>query len=389
MQRVSVLGSTGSVGLSTLAVIRHFPQNFRIAGLSAHTNINLLSCQIQEFHPDFVCVRDEKARQELALRLKLNPQNRGVKVYSGQEGLERIAEDKTTQKIILAISGAAALFPLLAAARASKDIGLANKEALVMAGTLIMREVSRNKARIIPIDSEQSAIWQCLEGQDKTKLNYIYLTASGGPFRKTSQQRLRRVSVKEVLAHPRWKMGRKISVDSASLMNKGLEVLEAMYLFSLPAQKIRVLIHPQAVVHSLVEFIDGVVLAQLSATDMRVPIQFALSYPERLANLEAGLDFYKLRELNFEQPDFQRFPCLRLAYEAAREGGTTPCVLNAANEVAVEAFLAGRADFLCIPKIIRRVLEKHKKISTPNIDEILEADAWARNKAAEVLRNLN
>jgi 1-deoxy-D-xylulose-5-phosphate reductoisomerase len=293
------------------------------------------------------------------------------------------------EKILMAISGSGALFPLLKAIDSGKEIALANKEALVMAGAIIMNKAAKKKIKIIPIDSEQSAIWQCLESQDKSKLKNIYITASGGPFRETKNSNLKGVSVKKVLNHPRWKMGRKISVDSANLMNKGLELLEAMFLFGLPCEKIKIVIHPQAIVHSMVEFIDGVVLAQLSATDMRIPIQYALSYPVRLANPLPGLDFYKLNELQFYAPDFNRFPCLRLAYRAACTLGTMPAVLNAANEVCVDEFLNKRIDFLFIPKIIERVIDRHRNTLKPNLGDILKADCWAREEAYKVIERLN
>lgn len=260
-----------------------------------------------------------------------------------------------------------------------------------MAGSIIMKLAQKNKVKIIPIDSEQSAIWQCLEGEKLKDLKNIYLTASGGPFRKTSRERLRNISVKKTLRHPRWKMGKKISVDSATLMNKGLELLEAVSLFGVPASRIKVLIHPQAIIHSMVEFIDGVILAQLSAADMRIPIQYALSYPERLSNPapHSVVDFYKLKELNFSAPDFGKFPCLRLAYRAAAESGTAPVVLNAANEVSVHEFLRERIKFGSIPSIIEKVLRRHRKRLNADLEGILQADNWARQEAYKAIEKLN
>jgi 1-deoxy-D-xylulose-5-phosphate reductoisomerase len=244
-----------------------------------------------------------------------------------------------------------------------------------------MNKVNRKKVKIIPVDSEQSAIWQCLDGEDSKKLKNIYLTASGGPFRKTKRKAFKRISIREVLRHPRWRMGKKITVDSATMMNKGLEVIEAMFLFSVALDKIKVLIHPQAIIHSMVEFIDGVVLAQLSVTDMRIPIQYALSYPKRLDSSLQAIDFYKLKSLDFQRPDLGRFPCLKLAYRAAIELGTVPAVLNAANEVSVECFLNKKLSFVAIPQVIEKVLNRHRKVKKPGLDDILAADSWARRQA--------
>ena len=385
MKHITILGSTGSIGRSTLQVIRHFPDKFRIAGLSTNSNIDILYQQIKLFHPAFVCVKDKVAA--LDLKSKISPK---IKLFIGEEGLEAMIRDKRTDKIVLAISGSGALLPLLAAIENNKEIALANKEALVMAGPVIMQRALKKKITIIPIDSEQSAIWQCLNGQAKNRLKNIYLTASGGPFRKKDKKDLRTVSIRQALRHPRWKMGKKISIDSANLMNKGLEVLEAMALFNVPCEKIKILIHPEAIIHSMVEFVDGVILAQLSVTDMRIPIQYALSYPERLSNtLTQSIDFYRLRRFNFQKPDFKRFPCLKLAYRVANERGTAPCVLNAANEVSVDEFLKSRLDFVSIPKVIEKVLDRHSNKHKPTLGDILDADAWARNESHKVINKLN
>ncbi len=381
MKRIAILGSTGSIGVSTLEVISHFPGEFQVVGLTTNSNIGLLSKQIKEFGPRFVCVSDIDAARVLQSRLKS-----GTKLFIGAQGLEALVQMREIEKIVLAISGAAALLPLLKALECGKEIALANKEALVMAGPLIMDLARKKKTKIIPVDSEQSAIWQCLDGEDSSKLKHIYLTASGGPFRKTNPADLKSVSISKVLKHPRWKMGRKISVDSATLMNKGLELLEAMFLFGIPAEKIKILIHPEALIHSMVEFIDGIVLAQLSSTDMRIPIQYALVYPERVSNSLAPIDFYKLQELHFQKPDFRRFPCLNLAYRAARQLGTMPCVLNAANEVSVSEFLSQRLDFISIHKVIERVIDRHRNKLSPNLGDILAADTWARSEAYKVIK---
>jgi 1-deoxy-D-xylulose-5-phosphate reductoisomerase len=385
MKRIAVLGSTGSIGKNSLEVIKNFPEEFRVVGLSANSNIDILYRQIKSHRPALVCVKEPEAALKLKSRLNL----KNIKLFVGQEGLDEMAQDKHIDKIVLAISGSSALSPLLKAIDSGKDIALANKEALVMAGPIIMGKAAKKKIKIIPIDSEQSAIWQCLNGQDKNKLKNIYLTASGGPLRESSKKELEDVSVSCVLKHPRWKMGKKISVDSATLMNKGLEVLEAMYLFNVAPDKIKIIIHPEAIIHSMVEFVDGVILAQLSDTDMRIPIQYALSYPARLSNGALSIDFCKLKELNFLKPDFKKFPCLQLAYMAAYEGGTLPAVLNAANEVSVDEFLKGKLDFVSIPKIINKVLGKHHKKNNPDLEAILEADGWARKEAQKIIGNLN
>jgi 1-deoxy-D-xylulose-5-phosphate reductoisomerase len=290
--------------------------------------------------------------------------------------------------VVLAISGSSALGPLLKAIELKKEIATANKESLVMAGSLINRLAEAKKVRIIPIDSEQSAIWQCLEKEDRTKLRKVYLTASGGPFRLATKAQLERISVSDALKHPRWKMGKKITIDSATLMNKGLEILEAICLFGIEAEKIEVLIHPESIIHSMVEFVDGAVMAQLSVTDMRIPIQYAISYPQRLQSRIKGIDFIKLKNLNFAKPDFEKFSCLGLAYQAAHSGGTMPCVLNAANEVSVRAFMDGRIGFTSIAEVIGKVMRSHRRIKEPSLSDILSADSWAREKSAEVLINI-
>lgn len=382
MKEIIILGSTGSIGRSALNVLRQNRDKFSVLGLSAYSNIRLLYEQIKEFKPAFVCVGDEKSARKLKTELKAS-----VKLLAGSEGLGVLAQKKAGV-VLLAIAGSNALLPLLKAAECGQEIALANKEALVMAGNLVMETARKSKARIIPVDSEQSAIWQCLNGEKRSKLKRIYLTASGGPFRNASRKALEDVSVDRVLKHPRWKMGPKITVDSASLMNKGLELLEAMFLFGVPADKIKVLIHPEALIHSMVEFIDGVIMAQLSAADMRVPIQYALSYPERMPNSDSVLDFYKISRLNFERPDFKKFPCLRLAYRAAEELGTMPCALNAANEVSVEAFLGGRLEFLSISKVVERVLDDCRNIKNPDLGGILEADIEARRRAQGLIERM-
>jgi len=385
MKRIAILGSTGSIGQNTLEVIRNFPDKFCAVGLSTNSNVDLLYQQIKEFYPEFVCVKDESVAAKLDFKLK----SKGIKLFIGEAGLEEMVQDKRIDKVVLAISGASALPALLKAIESGKDIALANKEAFVIAGPIIMKKATQKKIKIIPIDSEQSAIWQCLKNEDKDKIKNIYLTASGGPFRQATKLDLKNISVHDALRHPRWKMGPKISVDSANLMNKGLEVLETMYLFDIEPQRIKVLIHPQSIIHSMVEFEDGIILAQLSVTDMRIPIQYALTYPQRLANSLAGIDFCELRKLDFQEPDFRKFPCLGLAYRVADEQGTLPAVLNAANEVSVDEFLKNRLGFISIPKVIERVLDRHRNSIKPGLDDILEADNWARREAYKVIDKLN
>jgi 1-deoxy-D-xylulose-5-phosphate reductoisomerase len=380
MKRVAVLGSSGSIGLNTLEVIKHLPHDFKVAAISANSNTELLNRQIKEFEPEFVCVGDA------LLTAKIRPQ--GIprsRILSGQHGLEAIAGNKGIDIIVLAISGSAALPVLIKAIDSGKRVALANKEALVMAGPIIMRRAKNKCALVIPVDSEESAIWQCLQGQDISRLKNIYLTASGGPFRDKKAGELKDISIDAVLKHPRWSMGRKISVDSASLMNKGLELLETMFLFGVPLEKIKILIHPEALVHSMVEFVDGSILAQISSADMRIPIQYALTYPQRLTNPAGVLDFYKVKKLRFEAPDYRRFPCLRLALRAASELGTIPAVLNAANEICVEGFLRKRIKFIAIPKIIEQVLDNHSNRKNPGLEDVMEADSWARREAAGLI----
>ncbi|MEI6831602.1 MAG: 1-deoxy-D-xylulose-5-phosphate reductoisomerase [Candidatus Omnitrophota bacterium] len=376
MKNIAVLGSTGSIGVSTLDVIRKFPSNFRVVALSVNSDIDSLYKQIKEFKPLNVCVRDESKARLLAKKLSTS-----TKVYCGDIGLEELVKDKRIDQVMFAISGAVALGPLISAIKSGKDIALANKEALVMAGQIIMRLALKHKVNILPVDSEQSAIWQALLGQDRKSIRSVYLTASGGPFRNVSKKKLNSVSIDNVLRHPRWKMGKKISVDSATLMNKGLEVLEAMFLFNIEINKIKVLIHPEALIHSMVEFVDAVVIAQLAATDMRIPIQYALAYPKRLANQLPRINFYSLKEMHFAKPDFNKFPCLGLAYEAARQLGSAPAVLNAANEVCVESFLKRRIKFMSIPKVIEKIMCKHRNLVNPSLKGIMQADAWARVEA--------
>jgi len=368
VKRIAVLGSTGSIGQQTLDVIRAFPRLFRVVGLAAGKNADLLVKQVDEFKPDFVC-----GEQTLLAGLKCQ-----------QLSLEEIACHPDVDLVVIATSGKAGLSPTLAAIRAGKTIALANKEPLVMAGETVTGEAKLSGAQILPIDSEHSAIWQCLGGE-KQKAVRIILTASGGPFRNYSLAQLKEVNVEQALNHPSWRMGRKVTIDSATLMNKGLEVIEAHWLFNMPYDRIEVLVHPQCIIHSMVEFVDGSIKAQLSYPDMRLPIQYALSYPGRLANIQLPkVDWSKFSNLTFEPPNHEVFPCLKLAIEAGRRGGTYPTVLCAVDEVAVELFLSRRIKFLDIPRLVELTLEKHVSTARPTIEEIWAADAWARETALKL-----
>ncbi|MFC1934804.1 1-deoxy-D-xylulose-5-phosphate reductoisomerase [Chloroflexota bacterium] len=372
-KRIAILGSTGSIGRQTLDIVRALPDRFSIVALGAGRNVDLLVGQIREFTPKFFC------------SFPLDNQ-----VTGGQPRLdnieceflspEDIARHPQVDVVVIATSGKVGLAPILAAVKAGKTIALANKESLVMAGEIITAEMERSGARILPVDSEHSAIWQCLNGENQEAARII-LTASGGPFRRYSAARLRGVTVAQALEHPSWQMGKKVTVDSATLMNKGLEIIEARWLFSMPVEKIEVLIHPQSIIHSMVEFIDGSVKAQLSCPDMRLPIQYALSYPDRIANPSLPrIQWKDVNSLEFEQPDFAKFTCLRLAIEAGRKGGTYPTVLCAADEVAVELFLSKRIRFTDIGAFVEKVLEQHRPVIRPTIEEIIAADSWAREK---------
>lgn len=380
MKQLAILGSTGSIGRNTLEVAASFPGRFKVFALAANSNADVLCQQVKKFRPEYVCVAEETAWCSLRFRLGNN-----TNVLFGREGLKQIVQHHRVDQVVLAISGAEALFPLLGALESGKLVASANKEALVMALPMIRQRLERGQARIIPIDSEQSAIWQCLQGQQKGALANIYLTASGGPFRKKSKRELAGITAKQALKHPRWKMGRKISVDSATLMNKGLEVLEAECLFGVSSDRIKVVVHPEAVIHSMAEFKDGSILAQLAVTDMRLPIQYALAYPERLENDFGRVDFFRLKQLNFEKPSFAKFPCLGLAYRASAAGGLMPCVLNAANEVAVEEFLKGGIRFMAIAEVIAKVMRGFKNKSEPRLEEIIFADAWSRQEARRII----
>lgn len=375
-QRIAVLGSTGSIGRNTLAVVREHPEQFEVIGLAAGSNVREMVRQIREFSPRIVSMAAPEAAAQVAREV-----GEEVCVVSGEEGAVEVATHPEVSTVVSAIVGSKGLRPTLAAIRAGKSIGLANKETLVMAGSIVMQEAEKAGVSILPIDSEHSAIFQCLNGERSTDVHRIILTASGGAFRDLPREALESVTREQALTHPNWSMGAKVTIDSATMMNKGLEVIEAHWLFDMPYDRIDVVIHPESIVHSMVEFRDGAVMAQLGTPDMRVPIQYALSYPARLPLTARPLDLIALGSLHFRSADFTRYPCLKMAYDAGRAGGTMPAVLNAANEVAVERFLSGEISFLAIEEVIERVLSIHDCISTPSLEEIEEADRWAREQA--------
>ncbi len=378
MKSISLLGSTGSIGVNVLSVVRQFPNRYRIVAMAAGVNVQRLAGQILEFKPDLVSVADEQRAREL---YELLPMGTRSRIVFGPEGTAMVAAFASAEITISAIVGAAGLLPTLAAIEAGKDIGLANKETLVMAGKIVMAAVKKNGVRLLPVDSEHSAIFQALEAGRKADLQKIILTASGGPFRGMSRDQLQRVSTEQALKHPNWSMGRKISIDSATLMNKGLEVIEAKWLFDVEAEAIDVVVHPQSIVHSLVEYRDGSVLAQLGIPDMRIPIAYALSYPERLPLRLQPLKLSQCASLQFLEPDNLCFPALQLAFAALRTGGVVPAVLNAANEVAVDAFLHSGITFPQISETVARTMAIVHEGSEDSLADILQADGAARKVA--------
>ncbi|KXG75787.1 1-deoxy-D-xylulose-5-phosphate reductoisomerase [Thermotalea metallivorans] len=374
MKNISILGSTGSIGRQTIDVVRSNKEEFHISGLSGNNNIELLEQQIREFRPRIAAVMDEAKALELWKRLGKSK----TEIVWGLDGLIAVATLEEVDLVLTSVVGMIGLLPTIRAVQGKKNIALANKETLVAAGEIVMEEARRHGVKIIPVDSEHSAIFQCLQGYRMKDIRRIILTASGGPFRGYSKDELQKVTVAEALRHPRWNMGKKISVDSATLMNKGLEVIEAKWLFDVDAAQIEVVIHPQSIIHSLVEYKDSSVLAQMGYPDMRVPIQYALTYPNRLENHYEKLDLLKVGSLTFEKPDTDCFPCLRLAYESLKIGGSMPTVLNAANEVLVELFLQGKIGFHEISERLEKVLEKHEVVHRFDVNEIMEIDLWTR-----------
>lgn len=379
MKGISILGSTGSIGCNTLKVIEHLG-GFRVAAMSAGRNMELFAEQVEQFKPDLVSCSDEICAEELERELS----KRGAvkpRIETGDAGLVAVATHEEAETLVSATVGAVGFIPTLRAIEAGKRIALANKETLVIAGEIMTRAAKASGAEILPVDSEHNAIHQCLRGEQMDEVKRIILTASGGPFRTKTKEEIARATRSEALNHPNWKMGEKITIDSATLMNKGLEVIEARWLFGLDADQISVIVHPQSVVHSMVELVDGSVIAQLGATDMKHPIQYALTYPERQAGCSGRLELATMGELTFEEPDMERFPCLELAYTALRAGGTMPAVLNAANEIAVQAFLDERIGLDEIARVNRAVMDEHEPAPADSLEAVTAADEWARGRA--------
>jgi 1-deoxy-D-xylulose-5-phosphate reductoisomerase len=381
MKNVVLLGSTGSIGTSTVKVAGDLPDRIRLLGLAAGNNADRLLEQARRHRPEAVSISDPAKARELEGFLGAT-----TRVYAGEEGLIKLATLPAADIVLIAIVGTAGLQPALAAIRAGKDIAVASKEILVMAGEIVMSEARKHGVRVLTVDSEHSAIFQCLDGKPSSSVRKLWLTASGGPFRDRQQwpkEKFAGITVEHALKHPSWVMGRKITIDSATLFNKGLEMIEARWLFDISIGRVGVLVHPQSVIHSMVEFVDGSMLAQLSTPDMCLPIQYALTYPDRAPSERVQTNLAKLGSLTFEEPDGERFPSLDLARKAGETGGTLPAVLNAANEVAVEAFVNRKISFLQITEVVRRVMERHKTVSHPTLDQILAADVWARREAAK------
>jgi 1-deoxy-D-xylulose-5-phosphate reductoisomerase len=383
LKRIAILGSTGSIGRSTLQIVESYPERFAVASMAAGRNVDTAFEQCSRWRPRIMSIADEQLSEELARRLRAAGIHE-TEVVHGAPGALRAATLPEADFVVSAIVGVAGLEATHAAIAAGKTVGLANKECLVAAGEILVAEARRGKALLLPIDSEHNAIHQCMRAGEKREVRSIWLTASGGPFRTTPIEQLERVTVAQALHHPTWNMGRRITIDSATMLNKGLEIIEACRLFALPPSAIHVTVHPQSTVHSLVEFVDGSLVAQLSVTDMRLPILYALTYPERIDS-DLRFDMAALAQLDFSQPDFDRFPCLRLAYAAAEAGGEHPIALNAADEIAVEAFLAERIPFTAIPRTIEAVLERTPSRRPATIAQVLEADNRARMTASEVL----
>lgn len=384
MKQIAILGSTGSIGVSTLEIVAAHPDKFRVIALSGAKNIELLAHQIRVFRPKLAAVADAAD----VPRLKELLGNTEVQLLGGSEGLCAVATYPGVQMVVAAIVGAAGLLPASAAIKAGKDLALANKETLVTAGHLFMELVAEHRVKLYPVDSEHSAVFQSIEGHRSQDISKIILTASGGPFRATPIDQLQQVTIQDALNHPNWSMGRKITIDSATMMNKGLEVIEARWLFDVPPDKISVNIHPQSIIHSMVEYIDGCVIAQLGTPDMKAPIAYALSYPGRVSTGVKPLDLTELSGLTFFKPDLERFPCLGLAYRAMGEGESMPTVMNAANEVAVESFLQGEISYLQIAALIEKTMDSHQAHNLGSIEEVLEVDQWGRTTARELSKTL-
>lgn len=384
-KKVVILGSTGSIGRNALQVLGNFKDRFEVFGLSAHRNSGLIKNQIRELKPKVVVLTQEKTYENV----KKEFSDKKVKVYYGIDNLKQMLSLSEVDIVINAIVGSAGLLPSFYTLQAGKTLALANKESLVMGGEILTSLAKKNKVEILPVDSEHSALKQCLLAGKKKEVKKLILTASGGPFYQSRRKDFSRITVNQALAHPTWEMGKKITVDSATLMNKGLELIEAHWLFDIPASQIKIMVHPQSIVHSMVEFVDGSIIAQLSKPDMKMPLQYALLYPERVETNESFLDLTKIKSLIFLEPDLRRFPGLRLCYFALESGGTAPCVLNAANEVAVEAFLNKKLTFDKIPLLVRKILSSHKVKENPNLKDILAADKWAKEESKRIIQRMH
>jgi 1-deoxy-D-xylulose-5-phosphate reductoisomerase len=386
MKAISILGSTGSIGCNALEIVRRFPERFSVKALAAKHSVALLADQIREFAPEAAAVFDANTARQLE---QLLPVECRTRILYGGEGYDAVASWESAELTLAAMVGAAGLLPTLAAIESGKTIALANKETLVMAGSVVTARAAARGVAILPVDSEHSAIFQCLQGQRREDAIQILLTASGGPFHRRSHKDFAAITPAEALRHPNWSMGAKVTIDSATLMNKGLEVIEAKWLFGMPPDRIRVVVHPQSIIHSMVAFRDGSVIAQLGVPDMKAAIAYALSYPERLALDQPLPAFSSDMSLTFSEPERAKFSCLDLAYEACRRGGTLPAVLNAANEVAVNAFLQERAAFTAIPEIVHGTMNAHAPVDDPDLEDILAADGWARQRASELIGTID
>ena len=390
MKRLAILGSTGSIGKNALSIVAAHPDQFVVAGLAANISVDLMERQVRQFSPRLVGLNNMEAANQLRERLK---DLKSVEVLSGSEGLLAIATMEEVDLVLEGMGGSVGLLPTLAAIKAGKDLAFVNKEVLVMCGSLVMEAVKKYGVRLLPVDGEMSAIFQCLanrpgNNQQRKDIQRLILTASGGPFRQTPLDQLHSVTPQQALKHPTWKMGSKITIDSATMMNKGLEVIEAKWLFDVELSQIEVIIHPESIIHSMVEFVDGSLLAQLGVADMRVPIQYALTYPCRLPTPAFHLNLSQTRALHMESVDFKKFPCIDLAYTAAKVGGTVPTVLSSADEVAVHAFLEEQIEFMDIPRVIEEVMNQHEVELQPNLDDILAADGWAKSVARQLIQKL-
>ena len=387
MKHIAILGSTGSIGKNALSVVDTHADEFKVVGLAANRDVDALEQQIRRYRPALVALNDPTAACQL--RERIRDLNGNPQVLSGTEGLQAVATMPEASQVLDGMGGSAGLLPTLAAINAGKDIAFVNKEVMVMAGSLVNAAVQENGITLIPIDGEMSAIFQCLEGarDRQADIHRLLITASGGPFREVPKEALYSVTPQQALQHPNWKMGQKITIDSATMMNKGLEVIEAKWLFDIELSKIDIVVHPESIVHSMVEWTDGSTLAQLGPTDMRIMIQYALTYPRRLSTPVPRLDLMESRALHFEPADFEKFPCLSLAYTAAEVGGTLPVVLSSADEVVVEAFLNACIGFMDIPAILASVMDKHVVITDPTLSDILEVDRWAKSTARSIIKN--